>query len=427
MAVGGVLLMAAPVVPAVLVFALVVDVAFAMLLMADAFLVRRGHDLTATRTHDEILSLGTPNLITVAVENPTPIGFQIALRDALPDSSECTDTYSAKGWLSAYGTFSLAYHVQPMQRGEHAFGGLTVRIKTALGLWVVQREVVAPAPVKVYPNIQQTKQQSLLMRKMRMRQMGLRALRLRGQGAEFESLRDYMPDDELRKVDWKASARRGAMVTREYDVERSQSIMLVLDLGRTMATHLDFMTKLDYAVNAGVLLTYAATQATDRVGVMAFAEDVLAFSPPAKGGAQMSRVLEQLYPLQPRQVESNYKAAFTFLARHQRKRSLIVLFTDLVDPDSSKRLMDNLTLLHPQHLVLCVALSDYELRTMLAGAPGSPTGMYQQAVAASVLEDRQLALAQLHQRGILTVDAAPSDLSVAVVNRYLGIKREGRV
>ena len=252
-------------------------------------------------------------------------------------------------------------------------------------------------------------------------------MRLRGRGTEFESLRDYQPDDELRWVDWKASARRGNLVARDYDIERSQQIMLVLDMGRPMASLLDYMTKLDHAINASVMLTYVSAQSNDRVGLMAFADEVVSYMPPGKGSGQLPLVLDQLYPLQPRQLESDYRGAFAYLANRLRKRALIVIFTDLIDPDSSRRLMDNLSLLHPRHLVLCVALSDYELKQILSGAPADLTGLYQQAMATAVLEDRQLALAHLHQRGILTLDAAPSDLSVAVVNRYLAIKREGRV
>ncbi|MHB9024412.1 MAG: DUF58 domain-containing protein [Armatimonadota bacterium] len=424
--IAGLCLMAAPLYPPLLPAAIGLDVLLAVLLVADAALLRRAMTVTARREHEDILSLGASNLVTLLVENPTPFTFRLTLRDALPDSFESAE-YTGAGKLAPYATFQLAYHITPLQRGEYRFGPLTIRLKTSLGLWIGQRAFELDDRIKVYPNIQQTKQQHLLSRRLRSRQMGLRALRLLGQGMEFESLRDYLPDDELRRVDWKASARRGNLVTREYDIERSQQIMLVLDLGRAMASHLDYMTKLDHAINASVLLTYVAAQAQDRIGVMAFADEVVTFMPPGKGAGQLPLVLDQLYPLHPRQLESNYRDAFTFLAQRQRKRSLMVIFTDLIDPDSSKRLLNSLSLLHPQHLVLCVALSDYELKGILSGAPANHTGMYQQAVATSVLEDRQLALAQLHQRGILTVDAAPSDLSVAVVNRYLAIKREGRV
>jgi len=425
MALGGLCLLAAPLAREMLWLAIALNGTLGVLLVADALLLRRLEALKVERAHDEILSLGTANLVRLAVENPTPFPCRIALRDAPP--TECTsESPDAAGALVAFGRFTAQYHLTPLKRGECRFAPLTLRVKTTAGLWVLQRQYAHDDAVKVYPNIQQTKQQHLLSRKLRARQMGLRALRLRGQGTEFESLRDYLPDDELRRVDWKASARRNSLVTREYDVERSQQIMLVLDLGRAMATHLDYMTKLDHAINAAVLLTYVSAQSADRVGVMAFADEVEAYMPPGKAG-QLPLVLDQLYPLHPKLVESDYRGAFTFLAHHLRKRSLVVIFTDLIDPESSRRLMDNLALLHPQHMVLCVALSDYELKEILSGPPPDTAGMYQQTVANLVLEDRQLALSTLHRRGILTVDAAPSDLSVAVVNRYLAIKREGRV
>jgi len=424
--VSGLCLMASPLVPQLFQVGLGLDGVLAVLLITDFLLLRQTRAVHATRDHEEILSLGAANLVTITVENPTVIPVRIALRDLPPDQCE-SETSATRGKVKGYGQLKFAYHLTPLQRGECHFGPLTARFKTPLGLWVAQRVLVQDDTVKVYPNIQQTKQQQLLSRRLRARQMGLRAMRLRGRGTEFESLRDYLPDDELRRVDWKASARRGSMVTREYDIERSQQIMLVLDMGRPMASHLDYMTKLDHAINASVLLTYVSAQSNDRVGLMAFADEVITYMAPGKGGGQLPLVLDQLYPLQPRQVESDYRGAFTFLANRLRKRSFIVIFTDLIDPDSSRRLMDNLALLHPQHLVLCVALSDFELKEILSGAPADVTGLYQQAVATAVLEDRQLALAVLHRRGIITLDAAPSDLSVAVVNRYLAIKREGRV
>jgi uncharacterized protein (DUF58 family) len=425
-ALGGLLLMAAPVFPALSAIAYLLDAVLVVCLIADALLLRHANALTGERTHDEILSLGVANKVSITINNPTAFPLRVVLRDSVPARCESA-RYTGAGRVPAYGQFTLSYHLTPLERGVQHFGALTARVKSRLGLWIAQRTLVADGEIKVYPNIQQTRQQQLLSRQLRAPQLGMRMMRLRGQGMEFESLRDYLPDDELRKVDWKASARRGSMVTREYDVERSQQIMLVLDLGRTMASHLDYMTKLDHAVNASVLLTYISGRSQDRVGVMAFADEVVTYLPPGKGGAQLPRVLEQLHPLQPRLVESDYRGAFTYLAHRLRKRSLIIVFTDLIDPDSSRRLMDNLALLHPQHLVLCVALSDYELKDILSGPPPNVTGMYQQTMATAVLEDRQLALSQLHQRGILTVDAAPSDLSVAVVNKYLAIKREGRV
>lgn len=426
LAIGALCLIGAPLYYPLFLAGVIIDVALLVLLVTDMLLLRQTRGVLGRREIEDILSLGTPNLVTLVFENRSPFPVRITMRDAIPGQCESSHALSSAK-VAAQGTWRHSYQLTPRMRGKQQFGPLTVRIKTVLGLLVSQRELLNGGEVKIYPNIQQTHQGQLGSQQMRMRQIGIRKARVRGAGKEFESLRDYLPDDELRTVDWKASARRGNLVTREYDVERSQQIMLVLDLGRTMASHLDYMTKLDHAINASVLLTYISQQSQDRVGVMAFADEVVKFTPPGKNFSQLSSILELLYPLQPRLVESNYRLAFAYLANRLRKRSLIIIFTDLIDPDSSHRLMENLSMLHPQHLVLCVALSDYELKGILSGVPGDYPGMYQQAMATAVLEDRQLAISKLHQQGILTVDAAPSDLSVAVVNKYLDIKRNGRV
>ena len=422
---SGLLFSLSPFLPELALLALAADGLLLVLIITDAMILRNSVRISGRREHGDILSLGVSNPVRVVVENAGAFPLRLAVRDGIPDHCE-SDRAEDHARLPAYGAHQFTYHLIPFERGQQVFGPLTARVRTTLGFWIAQRELLSDGAIKVYPNIQQTGQQ-LLSRQTFFRQPGVRSMRLRGQGMEFESLRDYLPDDELRKVDWKASARRGNLVTRAYDIERSQQIMIALDMGRMMASHLDYMTKLDHAINAAVLLTYVSGQSYDRVGVMAFADEVISYMPPGKGGAQLPRVLEQLYPLQPRQVESNYYHAFSYLANRLRKRSLIIIFSDLIDPDASKRLIDNIALLKTQHLVLCVALSDYELQGLLGAAPTDEDALYRQAMASTMLEDRRMALSVLHQHGILTVDAAPSDLSVAVVNQYLAIKREGRL
>lgn len=287
--------------------------------------------------------------------------------------------------------------------------------------------VPAPAEVRVYPDVRQIRQYDMLARQNRTAQVGLRRVRQVGLGSEFERLRDYVPNDELRRVDWKATARRGALMTREYDVERTQTVVLALDLGRTMASRLEAMSKADYAVNACVLLSYVAALADDHVGLYAFAEQPLRYLQPGKGRPQVFNLLEALYPLHAVPREANYRLAFTYLAARLRKRALIILFTDLIDPDSSRRLIESISVLSRRHRVLCVAFSDYELAEVVEAAPEQSDDLYRQAVAASMLDDRRRALAELAHRGILTVDAGPSGLTVAAINKYLELKAAARV
>jgi uncharacterized protein (DUF58 family) len=216
-------------------------------------------------------------------------------------------------------------------------------------------------------------------------------------------------------------------MTREYDVERTQTVVLALDLGRTMASRLEVMTKADYAVNACVLLSYVAALADDQIGLFAFAEQPRLFMRPGKGRAQVFRLLEGLYSQHAVARESNYRVAFTHLASQLRKRTLVILFTDLIDPDSSRRLIESIGVLSKRHRVLCVAFSDYELAEVVEALPERPDDMYRQAVAASMLEDRRRALAELARRGVLSVDAGPSGLTVTAVNKYLELKSAAKV
>ena len=285
----------------------------------------------------------------------------------------------------------------------------------------------------MYPDVTQIKTHLLLARENRVAMLGLRRSRMLGQGQEFERLRDYVPGDSMRHIDWKATARRRSLITREYDVEQSQNIMIMLDLGRTMASRTSEadgtlgMSKADYAINAWVMLAHVAAQSDDRVGLFCFAGEPISFLAPGKGSRQAAALMEALYPLQPKTEESDYFKNLTFIAHKQPKRALVFLFTDLIDPESSRLLIKSMALLVKKHLVVCVALADYELPSIIDSEPCRASDIYAQTVALGIIRERKKALAQLANLGVVTVDATPSDLTVAAVNKYLQLKREARI
>jgi uncharacterized protein (DUF58 family) len=316
----------------------------------------------------------------------------------------------------------LTYHVTPPRRGDFAFGAIHARVTGGYRLLCRQLRFEAPQSVRVYPRLTDIQAAELALRKNRVLEMGLHLARIKGAGMEFESLRDYLPGDEMRRIDWKATARHDEPFTREYEVERSQHIVICLDLGRTMASHLGLLTKVDHAVNAAALLAHVAAEMGDWVGLFAFADAPVAYVPPRKH--QFGRILDALYALQPERVESDYPRAFLQAAHRLRKRALVVLFTDLPDPDSSARLIANVRLLTGRHLVLCAALSDYELYALAATSPQESRSMYERTVATALLSDRERALTALRGVGAIALDATPANLSIAVLNRYLQIKAQ---
>ncbi len=386
--------------------------------------LRPASGITARRAAENIMSLGVPNRVAVVLRNRSAQTFRCLVRDE-PPLSPVTDRLRMSCDLPAYGQCAPLYHVTPRQRGDLRFGAINVRLSVRYGLVLGQLCFDASQGAKVYPSLASIRSHEIAAKKERLVGLGVHASRLRGTGLEFESLRPYVAGDELRRVDWKATARHAKLITREFDLERSQHVIICLDLGRTMASTLGMMTKADHAVNAATLLAHVAGKAGDWVGLYAFVQGPLVFVPPRKH--QFSRVLDALYGLQPQGAEANYYRSFMEATRLIRKRSLVVLFSDLLDPDSSARLIRYVDLLTQRHLVLCAALSDYELHKIAARSPRDPRDLYERTVATTLLTDRQRALNALRQRGAIAVDATPANLSVEVLNRYLQIKARARL
>jgi uncharacterized protein (DUF58 family) len=302
-----------------------------------------------------------------------------------------------------------------------------VRTVGPLGLAGRQGEIDSGQAVRVYPDITAVHKYALLARKGMLFELGIRQVRLAGRGTEFESLRDYLPGDTYRDVDWKATARRNRPVVRTYEVERSQTVVLAVDAGRLMTPVVEGMSKLDRAVNAALLLAYLGIEAEDQVGLLVFARDVQAYLPPRKGRRQFGAILEALYSVEGRVEEPDYARALRFLASKLGKRSLVVLWTDLAGTDPSRRLLGVLDTLTPRHLPLVVTQRNRFLEQLASGAPAGEEAVFESAVAEGVLRDKDAALRTLTSQGSLALDVFPEDLSVASVNRYLSIKARGQL
>jgi uncharacterized protein (DUF58 family) len=375
----------------------------------------------AARTHDTKLSLGVQNVIAVSVRNRSRRGTRLWVRDEPPETFQI-ETRLLNGVVPPLGTWHGAYHVQPVRRGDYVFGDLVLRWLGPLGLVVRQGTVRATGPVKVYPNLLDVRMYDLLLRRNRLQEVGLRNTRMFGEGTEFERLREYLPDDEFRRINWKATARRHRPVTVQYQTERSQNVIAVLDAGRMMQAPVADIAKLDYAVNAVLFLGYVATGKGDRVGVMSFADDVIHYLAPRQGRGQFYRMLEALYAVEARQIEPNYRRALTYLAVKQRRRALIVIFTDLSSGLSMDALVAQVSMLARTSLPLVVTISDPDVHAAARQRPDDSAAVYRRAIAAQMLDERRIVLDTLRKRGVLTLDVPANQLSLAVINRYLELK-----
>ncbi|MGO8672192.1 MAG: DUF58 domain-containing protein [Capsulimonadaceae bacterium] len=400
------------------------DIVLVVLAIVDLFSVPPlGRILSVERRVDEKLSLGAANPVHVDVRSLMRVPLVVVVRDEPPYQFDVdVDTERRLTVPPLNRPVSFTYHVTPPAKGDFVFGDIFVRYAGFLGLVERLGKVGANRAVKVYPNLLETQKYEMLARRGRLMQVGIRAAKFRGGGAEFESLRDYVPGDEYKKIDWSATARRGKLITRQYEAERSQNIILLLDTGRTMLQPVQKMAKLDYVVNTALMLAYVAASSDDKVGLMAFDAEVRAFLPPAKSKAQVYRILESLYNLEARLVETDYPEAFRHLATRWRRRSLIVLFSDLVDPDSSAQILDAVPMLEERHRVVCVTVSDPNILAAARKMPEATPEVYAKAVAMQVLQERKQAINALKRRGVWTIDSPPEDLSADLINHYMDLK-----
>ena len=385
-----------------------------------------------TRRHDDRLSLNALNAIHLSLRNRGRRPVTFWLRDEPPDVFEVDERTIQLGRIvagsaPALGGWEGGYSVRPLRRGNYQFGDLNLRWLSPLGLLVRQAKLPARSAVKVYPNLLDVRHYDLLLRRNRLQELGLRNTRQFGEGTEFERLREYQPDDDFRRIDWKATARRHQPIALEFQTERSQNVIAVLDAGRLMQSPVARVAKLDYVVNAVLLLGYVATGKGDKVGLLTFADEVSTYLSPRQGRGQFYRMLELLYAVEAQPMEPDYGRALAYLALKQRKRALIVLFTDLSGGATIRTLVQHAAVLARHSLLLVVTISDPDVHAAAGQRPADSTAVYQRVAAEQLLAERQVTLDQLRRQGCLTLDVPANELSIKVINQYLELKGRQRL
>jgi uncharacterized protein (DUF58 family) len=277
----------------------------------------------------------------------------------------------------------------------------------------------------VYPSLRAAWLRALPIQAARRREAGLRHVRHRGEGRLFEGLREWVPGDDTRFIDWKATARRGKPIARQYEDERRQQVLLVVDAGRLLTAEVEGTPRLESVIAAALQLAHAAVEHDDNVGLLVFADTIQRYAAPARGRRALRAVLEGLAAAEGKLVESDYPAAFRCLAARSRKRALTVLFTDVIDRTASEALVAQTGTLRPRHLPLAVTLRDPGLEALAAVRPADPAQAFERAAAEELLGAREAALAEMRSRGVMVLDVLPAVASSALVERYHWLKRKG--
>ncbi len=390
------------------------------------FWVSHKKPFTVERDFDRILSIGAENPVSLRVENKSGSTLSVSIRDEYPKEFSASDE-NLEGVIPPYEWGTFRYTVKPFKRGEYTFGRVFTRRASFLGLWVFEKAFDVRVQAKVYPNVQMVKKYDLLSRKQMLNLLGIKPAKIYGRGSEFEMLRDYQVDDEYRIIDWKATSKKGKPISRVYQVERTKNVMLMIDAGRIMGVHVGDLTKLEHAVNSALLVSFVALRLGERVGLCIFSSDIKEYIPLSSKKSQFNEIIETLYNLKAEAYESDYKKAFEYISHKNRKRSLVIVYTDLIETHISQGLIQYCSVLQKIHLPLCVAVRDTNITDIAECEPGTERELYQKAVALNLLRERHIAIKELTRRGVRVVDELPEKLTISTLNKYLELKHTMRV
>ncbi|MBL8829636.1 MAG: DUF58 domain-containing protein [Planctomycetaceae bacterium] len=398
-----------------------VDVGVVLFATVDLFSLPKHKHFHIQRDHSRAASLGKPQAVQIWLSNTSPREWMLLLRDGLPHELRPEpDEFMLR--IAPRSRAQLKYDIRPQRRGAFHATQAYLRVRSRFGLWTRILSYDVPSTLHVYPDMQQLREYALLARRNRLNLMGLRRSRRIGQDNEFERLRDYTLDDNFKRIDWRSSARRNKLTVRDYQANQSQRVIFMIDCGRMMTNEAAGLSLLDHAFNAMLMLSYVALNHGDKVGLLLFSDEIHTYIPPAGGQRHMNRLLHAAFDRFPRRVESRYDEAFLYLGSHCRKRSLVVLITNVIDEVNSLQVQQYLANIAGQHLPLGVLLRDRPLFQAVEQHATSEQALFEAAAAADILAWRHRVIADLNGKGVLSVDVFPEDLTAPLVNRYLDVK-----
>jgi uncharacterized protein (DUF58 family) len=371
--------------------------------------------------------LGVRAKVTLELQNSGGLPVTVEVSDDPPASFQCfTPELEIIAPINK-STGTAEYTICPGERGDARFGGIYLRYQSTLR--VAERWAVAPLhqTVRVYPNLEESKQDTIYLIRSRQIAMEKRHQQQRGQGREFQSLREYREGDEWRDICWSATARRGKLISKSYQIERSQTVWLVLDAGRLLRTRILGLSKLDFAAGAALSLAQVALYSGDRVAMLAYGRRIQQRLPAGRGAGHLRALLEGLAQVKSEELEADHQRAAEALLTFQKRRSLVVWLTDLSETATTPEVIESVARLAHRHLVLFTVIGQPELRALLRQRPETSRQMFHHVAAQEIVQRRDVLLRTLRQQGALTLEVDPSHLSSAIVNQYLSAKERSMI
>jgi len=382
----------------------------------------RRHPVTIRRTLSDRMSNGDSNPVMLSVENGYPFPVSLRIIDELPDQLQLRN-FSLNADLKPGESRELRYVLHPKERGEYAFHNINVFIRSPFGLLIRRKIVEAGETVKVLPSYQALKQFELLAAAHNLADSGVKRIRKLGHSLEFEQIKEYVTGDDIRSLNWKATARKGGqLMVNTFTDEKSQQVYCLIDKGRVMKMPFNGMTLLDYAINATLVLSRVALIRQDKAGLLTFSDQIGTFLPAGRMAMQMSHILDILYNQQTRWQETDFEKLYAMVRARITQRSLIVLFTNFESLSGLQRQMPYIRAIAKKHLLLVVFFENTELQQIRESEADDIEGIYVKTIAEKFAYEKRLIVKELNQHGIATILTAPENLTVQTVNKYLEIK-----
>ncbi len=394
---------------------------FLLILLTEIVMLYWRRGIQARRSCSDRFSNGDDNVVRVHIDNAFPYKVKVEVIDEIPFVFQRRDI-CFKATVDAKDSTTIEYKLKPKERGVYGFGN--IRTFATVGLGMVSRRFTTKAKrdVKVYPSYLMLRQYELLAMSNNLQELGIKKIRRVGHNTDFEQIKEYVQGDDYRTINWKASARRHALMVNVYQDERSQNIYNVIDRGRVMQQAFDGMTLFDYAINASLVLSYVAIRKDDKAGLITFDERFETFIPASKQSGQMEMLMDSLYAQKTSFGETDYFSLCVHVDKHINRRSLLVLYTNFSDMVSMRRQMSYLQQLARKHVVLVVFFLDKEQQEFIDTPAVDVEDYYRHVIAEKFSYEKRLIVSTLRQNGIYSLLTTPDQLSVNIINKYLELK-----
>ncbi|MFD1426168.1 DUF58 domain-containing protein [Kroppenstedtia sanguinis] len=373
------------------------------------------------RSHPAFFEIDEENRVELRVRHQAPYPVRCILRDDFPQGFQVSRR-EMELRLSPGQRVQAEYTIRPHRRGIHRFGRIHARVSGRLGLWMRQQSVEGGEEIRVYPRLQEVRRVRGGVYKKQLSTKGPYARQGPGRGSDFSHIREYVPDDEPRQINWMATARRGKLATNVYQPEQGQHVAVLIDCGRVMGVKDGELTRLDRAVEAVLAFVAIALERGDQVSLLAFSNRILRWVPPGKGHSHLQRLVEACFDLEPEFVESGYRMAVETLGFRQKRRALVALFTDAGHLTFADELTEQLAVLQRRHLVMTVTIRDPLLDRERNLLPREVGEVYRKSVAEEVQAERTDRMNLLKRRGTVVLDVRPGQLATSVIHQYIEIK-----